>query len=293
MGKNDVIIIEIWEGLGNQLFQYSYARLLKAKGLDVRLDFNKTYDDFFEKYKLNVSRQNRIQNLNITLPEIDVRAYKKYAYIERNNIWNRIVFFLAEHGLWKYKFYEEPLSLPVEKYPCFRGNYYIKAWFQNEKYLRKIRGILLKELTPKKKIRISHEVRRALEYEETVSLHIRRGDYVGSVKMLPIVYFKKAAALMKEKYQKPLFLIFSEDIEWVKKNLDIGSHCLYINEDGKLQDYEELFIMSRCKSNIISNSTFSWWGAWLNRNPEKIVIAPKQKWSPKQINIILEGWHMV
>ena len=95
---------------------------------------------------------------------------------------------------------------------------------------------------------------------------------------------------MKQYYHSPLFVVFSEDIDWVKKNLDIGTDCIYVNEKGTLQDYEELFLMSRCRSQIISNSTFSWWGAWLNRNPQKVVIAPRQPWLSRQTNIIPVEW---
>ena len=291
--KKDIIIISIWEGLGNQLFQYAYARLLKEQGFDVKLDLDKTYNDYFIKYRNNSPRQNMIQNLNITLPALNLKEYGKYDYLKQDSVQNKIIFHLAKHGLWKYKFYEEPMSQYVEKIPCFRGNYYIKAWFQNEQYLRQIRHILLKELTPQKKIRISKELRRVLEYEETVSLHVRRGDFIKLRKKLPLAYFKKAVALMKSLYKEPFFLIFSEDLEWVKHNLDVGSNCIYVNEDKKLQDYEELFLMSQCKSNIISNSTFSWWGAWLNCNHEKIVIAPQAKWSPKQKNLLLKDWILI
>lgn len=293
MKTNCLIIIEIWEGLGNQLFQYSYGRFLKERGLNVQLDLRKTYDCFFPAYENHAYRENSIQNFNITLPEIDVEKYGKYNYIKRDNTMNKIIFGLAEHGLWKYKFYEEPMSRHINMFPHFRGNYYIKAWFQNEKYLRQIRGILLRELTPKKKIRISGSLHKALEKDITVSLHVRRGDFVNTKKMLPVSYFRKAIDFMKKKYENPLFLVFSEDLDWAKNNLHICNNCIYVNEDRKLRDYEELIIMSRCKSNIISNSTFSWWGAWLNQNPKKIVIAPGGKWSPKQSNIIPEGWVVI
>jgi len=290
MDKNNIVIIEIWEGLGNQLFQYAYGRMLKEKGVDVRLDLGKTYDQYMDQYKNNTPRQIGIQNFNVSLPGIDVEKYGKYDYIKRNGIRNRIVFHLARHGLWRYKFYEEPLSQPVHKMPHLKGNYYVKAWFQSEQYIRSIRGILLKEFTPKKRIQISKKLRQALGYNETVSLHVRRGDYITTGKVLPKTYYRKAVRLMGKQYKDPLFLVFSEDLDWVKRNLDIGECCLYVNENRTMQDYEELLIMSKCSSNIISNSTFSWWGAWLNRNPEKTVVAPQYQWSPKQVNMIPNDW---
>ena len=83
MDKNNIVIIEIWEGLGNQLFQYAYGRMLKEKGVDVRLDLGKTYDQYMDQYKNNTPRQIGIQNFNVSLPGIDVEKYGKYDFEKR------------------------------------------------------------------------------------------------------------------------------------------------------------------------------------------------------------------
>ena len=123
-------------------------------------------------------------------------------------------------------------------------------------------------------MQISAELRQALAYRECVSLHVRRGDFVKSKRALDAGYYKRAIMYMRRHLREPLFLVFSDDLDWVRKHLDVGDNCIYVNEGRNLQDYEELFIMSSCQNNIIANSTFSWWGAWLNRNPKKMVIAP-------------------
>lgn len=286
MGK-DIVIVRIWEGLGNQLFQYAYARALSEKGLDVRLDMNKAYDDIFPKIRSHDQRQNSIQNFNLALPEIDVEKYGKYQYIKRECFKDKVIFHLAVRGLWNYKFHEEVASQYSRKSASIRGNYYVKGWFQEERYFQHIRQELLKELTPKKKIRISRELRREIDYEESVALHVRRGDYVRTRNTSNLSYYKNAIAYLKEHYENPHILFFSDDLSWVRKNFGEGENYIYVNEDGRLKDYEELLVMSKCKSNIISNSTFSWWGAWLNRNSEKIVIAPRNCWLPRQKNMIL------
>lgn len=285
-----MVIWRIDNGLGNQMFEYANARLCKAKGHDVRLDMNKVYDSSFSHYKYDDVRQNVIQNYNITLPEINVPEYRKYEYIKRDNKKNKLIFFLAGHGLWKYRFYEEKPYRYIRRPLCLQGHCYVRAWFQDENYFKHIRPILLQEFTPKKKIKISKDLRKAMENEESVSIHIRRGDYVKIRHALKPAYYNRAMEMMKRKYKNPLFLIFSEDLEWAKRNLANTDNCIYVNEDKKLQDYEELMIMSRCRSNIISNSTYSWWGAWLNRNPDKMVIAPKGPWLSKQTNIIPKDW---
>lgn len=285
-----MLIWRIENGLGNQMFEYANARACKEKGYDIRLDMQKTYDSSFPRYKYDDVRQNAIQNFNITLPEIDVLEYGKYEYIKRNNKKNKLIFRLAEHGLWKYRFYEEKAYRYIKKPLYLRGECYVRAWFQDENYFKHIRPILLREFTLKGKIKISKDLREALEDKESVSIHIRRGDYVRVRHALKPAYYNRAIKMIKERYKNPFFLIFSEDMEWAKKNLAGVDHCIYINEDNKLKDYEELMIMSRCKSNIISNSTYSWWGAWLNRNPDKIVIAPKGPWLSKQTNIVPKDW---
>lgn len=287
-----VIIVRIWEGLGNQLFQYAYARALKERGIDVRLDLNKAYDAYFVRNPKHDVRQSGIQNFNISLPVINVEEYGRYQYIRRDDIRNCMIYHMATHGLWKYGFYEERVDergrVPryCERLANIKGNYYIKGWFQDEIYFTKIRGVLRKELQPRHKIAISKELKQALEYPESVSVHVRRGDYVRVGMTLNERYYRASTALMRRKYKEPLFLIFSDDLEWTKRNMKFAGDCIYVNEDRRMQDYEELLVMSRCRSHIIANSTFSWWAAWLNSNVDKVVAAPRVSSLPEQRNMV-------
>ena len=166
-----MIIVRIWEGLGNQLFQYAYARALREKGRDVRLDIEKTYENSFKQYRSNDLRYCGITNFNITVPQIDVEAYGKYSYLKRDNNINKAIYFLAKRGLWKYKIQEETTVRYNSKADNLETNYYVKGWFQDERYFCNIRNILLKELRPKKKILISKELREIIESEKSVSIH--------------------------------------------------------------------------------------------------------------------------
>lgn len=289
-----MIIVRIWEGLGNQMFQYAYAKALNLKGIDVRLDLANAFDDVFLiwKNKHDARRDICIQKFKISLPIIDVCTYGKYDYIQQNTICKKIIFWLAKHSLWKYKFVEEFGKFHFNRRLDNKDNYYIKGYFQDEKYFKHIRSTLLKEFVPPEKIKISRELKNALNDNESVSLHIRRGDYVKLKLSLNRLYYMKAIEYIKKIYNNPIFVVFSDDLKWVRENIDTNSRVVYANEDGKLKDYEELFIMSRCKSNIISNSTFSWWAAWLNTYEKKIVIAPK-KWMKPQENIIPNDWIVI
>lgn len=285
-----MIIVRIWLGLGNQMFQYAYAKALQEKGISVRLDLAKAYDEVFPKYINNDSRENIIQNFRISIPEINVKTYGKYEYIYRNTIIKKIIFWLSQHSLWRYKFYEEERAGYSKKSAKIRrGEYYIKGWFQNEDYFKHIRAVLLREFVPQKKIRIPKDLRMSINDSESVSIHVRRKDYIRINHSINAAYYRKAIDYMKGIYRNPIFVVFSDDLEWVKKNMQINGRHIYVNEERNLQDYEELFIMSRCKSNIIANSTFSWWAAWLNQNKNKIVIAPRI-WMESQGDIVPKEW---
>lgn len=287
-----MIIVRIWEGLGNQMFQYAYARALQAKGMNVRLDMGKAYDEMFGKYRNHIQRTTSIQNFNLRIKPIDVHKYGRYSYLNQDTLVRKILYVLGKNGMWFYNFYEEEEQKYSEKAEKIKGNYYIKGWFQSERYFKDIRNILLKEFTPKKKINISKEIREALNNPQSVSVHIRRGDYVKISNTVNLLYYQKAIQYIRQYYKNPVFLVFSDDLEWVKSNIPVEGEVIYVNEDKRMQDYEELLVMSRCKSNIIANSTFSWWAAWLNQNKEKCVIAPKM-WFPGQEGIVPKEWIML
>lgn len=287
-----MIIVRIWEGLGNQMFQYAYARALKEKGRNVYIDLGRAYDEVFTKNKKSMKRDNVIQNLKITLPEIDVERYGKYNYLRQKNIISKITYWMNAHSIAKYKFYEAKDNEYSDAVAALNGNYYVKGWFQNEKYFNNIRGILEKEFTPRQKIKISPQLKLAIEDEESVSVHVRRSDYARMNNLLSEEYYYRAIEYIKKKYKDPIFLVFSDDLEWAKRKIDVDTKLIFVNENGMLRDYEELFLMSRCKSNIIANSTFSWWAGWLNRNKRKYVIAP-EKWFPSQSQIVPADWIII
>lgn len=287
-----MIIVRIWEGLGNQMFQYAYARALQAKGMNVRLDMGKAYDEMFGKYRNHIQRTTSIQNFNLRIKPIDVYKYGRYSYLNQDTLVRKMLYVLGKNGMWLYNFYEEEEQKYSEKTEKIKGNYYIKGWFQSERYFKDIRNVLLKEFTPKKRINISKEIREALDNPQSVSVHIRRSDYVKIRNTVNLLYYQMAIQYIRQLYQNPIFLVFSDDLDWVKDNIPMTGEVIYVNEDKKMQDYEELLVMSKCRSNIIANSTFSWWAAWLNQNKEKCVIAPK-KWFPGQEGIVPKEWIML
>ena len=128
----------------------------------------------------------------------------------------------------------------------------------------------------------NRELSRKIESHESISLHIRRGDFVQDSKThqfhgaCSLDYYNRCIEYVSEKTNNPHFFVFSDDPHWAKENLRQDISTTIVENNSGFKAYEDLQLMSQCKHNIIANSSFSWWGAWLNANPDKIVCAPKQ-----------------
>lgn len=271
-----MIIVRIWEGIGNQLFQYAYARSQLKRDKCVFLDLDKAYKAEFPTFRNNALRENSIQKFNIKVPSIDVEKLGKYSYLERKTWVSKIIFYLARNGWWPYSFIEEKSEHYSRRIDRLKRNVYIKGWFQDIRYFQGIRKELLQEVTPKKKIKIPSSLLKMINDKNSVAIHVRRGDYVKLGRALPVAYYISAKKMIEARIKSPIYLIFSDDYKWVKENINWNCKVFYIDELCNLEDYEQLFVMSRCHSQVISNSTFSWWAAWLNPDKEKTVIIPKQ-----------------
>lgn len=267
-----MIIVKIKGGLGNQMFQYAFGRYFGIqKSEEVKLDngINTNKQDTYRQYSL--------KHFNIALPLASREEVMKAKY--PNGIISKIkrgfkAKILRIHNIG----YDGQILETKEQY--------LEGFWQSYKYSEPIRDVLLKEFTLKNTPGgIFKNISRQIESTESVSIHIRRGDYVNDPKTkkthyaFGLEYYEQALKIMKEKISNPTFFIFSDDIDWVKQNLKTDSLTVFVS-NSELADYEEMILMSKCKHNIIANSSFSWWGAWLNQNPDKIVIAP-QKWNNK------------
>jgi hypothetical protein len=255
-------IIKIKGGLGNQLFQYAHGRKCIEKGEEVVFDIS-----FFEENKKDTLRPFLLNKFNI---------------LETN-----IFLPLKESIIKKY------LNKIKSK---LSGEY---GFFQSEKYFKGIEPMIRKEFTLKDPLSQTAQTYadQIQQNHNSVSIHIRRGDYVLNSSankhhgVCDLEYYERAISKIKELIDSPAFFIFSDDIEWVRENLKVDN-AIYVSNPS-LSECEEMMLMSYCKHNIIANSTFSWWGAWLNQNPNKIVIAP-QKWlntdTSNQPDIIPPTW---
>jgi len=271
----EMIIVQLLGGLGNQMFQYAIARSLSnLRGIDFRIDISA-----FDKYKLHkyslhnfnisekIANENELELFNASilkklyknLFEWCKPYYKKYIIIEK----------------YDFKYDKNIFKIPE--------NSYLRGYWQNENYFINIKRIIYDEFTIKNPLEGKNlEYSEIIRKENSVSMHFRRGDYVedkttNSVHgTCSIDYYKKSVQLMANKLSNPHFFVFSDDIEWVKKNFIINYPVYYIDHNDANKNYEDLRLMSLCKNNVIANSSFSWWGAWLNQTENKIVISPSR-----------------
>lgn len=276
-----MIIVRLVGGLGNQMFQYALGRRLALIN-KTTLKLDKTELDL--KPLSGTPRNYNLHVFNITENFATDEEIKKVKGVSTNNRaigLLRKILSIKEKGAIiseKKDYIFDPTVLKSG------DNVYLQGYWNNEKYFRDIRKIILKDFTIKEPINKTNEATlNQIERNQSVSLHIRRGDYVKSKKTnqhhgtCSLEYYQKAIDLMAEKTKNPHFFAFSDDIEWVKTNLKTNYPVKYVDNNDDGHNYEDLRLMSACKHNIIANSSFSWWGAWLNQNPNKIVIAPK-KW---------------
>lgn len=197
-----------------------------------------------------------------------------------------------------------PANLTVFEYPFAytpkqptSTDFIINGFFQSEKYFVKNAAAIQSAFAPTEEmVALISEKYPWLHKENYTSIHVRRGDYVKLSmyhSVLSTQYYDRAIKLTKSQTHK--FIVFSDDIDWCKSYF-IGDEFIFVENE---KDYVEIYMMAACKNNVISNSSFAWWGAWLNLNPEKLVIAPAEKWFGPGLqyhdtsDIIPTSWHKV
>jgi hypothetical protein len=168
---------------------------------------------------------------------------------------------------------------------------YLYGYWQSERYFKDFADIIRQDFAFKIPLdERNKKVVLEMTNTQSVSLHVRRGDYVNDPKNSNIMhicsleYYRQAINYIVKRIEQPVFYIFSDDIAWVKEHLSIEFPCVYIDHNSGSESYRDMQLMSLCKHHVIANSSFSWWGAWLNANPEKTVIAPRE-WFVNKNNV--------
>jgi len=289
--KNSVII-KIAGGLGNQMFQYAFYQLCIDLGYNASIDIS-YYDknrchNGFELIKIfSIDAKYANPNLSEILGDFNNNVYNRF---RRALIGNRKSLIKESNFS-----YEKLINLAYD-------NVYFNGYWQNELFFKNISDSLRKDFKFQVNINeLSISNKSFLEEisnGETVSLHIRRGDYLN----IPLhngccteEYYLKAIQKILELHENVKFFIFSDDIEWCMKIFD-NITPIYVSGNATKSSFLDMFLMSKCKHNIIANSTFSWWSAWLNENSNKTVICPRKWFNNETINndyVTPESWFKI
>jgi len=270
-----MIIVNLTGGLGNQMFQYAFGKAIATKhNTDLKLHFTNALFNTQRAYELDV--------FNISATIATAKDLRKLGVV-RNRVINRLLYLLDE----RYKI-QLNKHIVTQRYPysysqnelSIKDNSYLQGYWADERYFKEIEDIIRKEFTPKKGLDgRNQKILKQIQASTSVSIHVRRGDYITNKTNIPkfigFDYYLKSIKKIKSTVSDPVFFVFSDDISWCKNNLSQLLNKVYFIDQNKEKDsYKDILLMSACKHNIIANSTFSWWGGWLNRNPSKIVLFP-------------------
>ncbi len=271
-----MIITKLIGGLGNQMFQYAAGKSLAIKkGVELKVDLshlNKDAQGVYTQrtYELNVFNLKVAEATPEEISDFENLNSSKWKRLLQRNMPNMFAkTYFSESGN---KYHPAFETLPKQVY--------LDGFWQSEKYFQAIRNILLKGFELKNEQSKNVQLLNAkIKSGNSVSLHVRRGDYVNLPSannfhgLCSMDYYQAAEKLLQEKIGDCDFFVFSDDIEWCKENLKLNSRMHFIehNEPACI----DMYLMRTCKHNIIANSSFSWWGAWLNENANKLVISPE------------------
>lgn len=287
-----MLIVKIYGGLANQMFQYSLYKSLLHKKIEVYTDTI----SFIPSWGFDdVSLKNTFPNVSVNDAEVDL--IKQFS--SDRSILSRLRKFL---GLHKKTHYFEPTYHYNLGVFALNSDYYIEGYWQTEKYFIDIQEEIRKDFIFKKFLDQKNiDLLNILENEVSVSIHVRKGlDYKKSITngTCEIDYYNKAIDLIKEKVKNPRFFVFTDNKEWVKEMFTHFEYTLVDwNPVSGPSNYLDMQLMSHCKHNIIANSSYSWWGAWLNPSKEKVVIAPAKwymgKLNDSTIDLIPPEWYRI
>ena len=264
-----MLIVQLSGGLGNQMFQYAAAYALAKKNRqECILDISQ-YEKNSRKFELDyfkIANKRCINRLpiigNLKIPNRFKSLF--YAFFNNNKIF-------VENNPFEFD----------ERIRMLKNNIYLIGYFQNEKYFSEYENDIRLIYEFQENNPLSYYSNQIKFDNNSVSIHIRRGDYVSDSNanhfhgICSEQYYSAALNTIEGKIKTPNYYIFSDEILWVKNNMNFPKNSIYIENEYEHPIFE-MNLMSMCKHNIIANSSFSWWGAWLNKNPSKVVIAPKR-----------------
>ncbi|HEV7256401.1 MAG TPA: alpha-1,2-fucosyltransferase [Bosea sp. (in: a-proteobacteria)] len=268
------ITVRLIGGLGNQLFQYAAARALGLRrSAQVKLDLSGFESYGLRRYELGAYP---IAAAVATASELAAVGADKPAPRLLGRVIGRLKPRSAHH--YREPHYRYDPQLAQQPLPMLMDGYW-----QSELYFADIAGVLRLELTPSDPLEPSNaEVADKIGRSNAVSLHVRRGDYVSNAHtnsyhgVCSLDYYRAAIAHIQARVAGAHLFVFSDDHDWTRENLKFDLPMTYVTANTADRGFRDLQLMSLCKHHVIANSSFSWWGAWLNPSADKIVVAPSR-----------------
>lgn len=285
MQNNQLSMVTLSGGLGNQMFQYAFGR-----ALSLRQNKPISYDiSWFEEAKYNPEVTFRQYELDVFKLQCLMARAEDLKKLAKNKWWQK--------GNYKNVIKEKKHNLYDAKLLELNGTHLYKGYFQSEKYFQDIRPQIVADFSLREEMNLrNRQMLEKIKNVNAISLHVRRGDYLKNINLgvhglCDLDYYAKAIAYLAAKIENPHFYLFSDDIQWVVENLKLDYPYTVVDINGSETAYCDIELMKNCQHNIVANSSFSWWGAWLNENPQKIVIAP-QRWTVEDVknDIVPESW---
>ncbi len=281
-----MVIVKIWGGLGNQLFQYCFGRYLASKmGTEVKYDIQIT-----NRLNSFTQRDLAVSCFNIHLQvasEAEINAFKYFRSIQLARLERKIA--QQFPSLLRRHIVEPNQPRPFGAVPL-RDDCYYEGYWQSYRYLEGIEELVRQELTLKNDV--ASPARAMLEQIQagtSVSIHVRRGDYLHNKYFYTCspAYYQKAMAMFAGSGTR--FFIFTDDESWCRQHFP-NEDCTIVTGN---EHFEDLYLMSQCRHHIIANSTFSWWAAWLTDRTEKRVVAPQnwnRRYTEEKIELLPPKW---
>jgi hypothetical protein len=280
-----MIVVRLTGGLGNQMFQYAAGKkLAKVHSTELKLDISW----YQGKERRQQKRSFKLGVFNIIA---DIATQDDLNLFFKNNFFKDLKRKARKTlGLKPETLIATEKNWQFHDFPHHPQHLYLKGYWQNESLFKDIRKELVEDFSLKLENGADYQaLKQKISSCTSTSIHVRRGDFAHESDInrihgtCSLDYYRECIKNLQERVGESHYFLFSDDPEWVKENLVLDGE-VEILSDFFLNDYEELKLMSLCQHNIIANSTFSWWAAWLNQNPEKLIFAPKKWYSAEARN---------
>lgn len=253
------------------MFQYAFFKQMQhwhGKG-NVKLDI-----DTYTWSTHNGRELDKVFNLDLRSESVPARVSLDLADVGYK-VPHRILRRIRGRKHKSYRFWKD---IDFEEYKDLHGDVYLEGFWNEERFFRDVKELvrdiytIRADLSPRQE-----DILKDIETSESIGVHVRRGDYVKYPDLFPMCtpqFYMNALHVVKEKYEDVRCFVFSDDLSWCKENLHFLDKVTFVQNKIGIQAYIDMMLMSKCKHNIIANSTFSWWAAWLNKHSQSIVVYP-------------------